>query len=95
MTTPQQVYAEGLNATAGIVYWELPNNTREGVRGRVLGYQVRRQVVTVLITVPVSVFVTIPVSVFVTVLVSVFVTVPVSVFVTIPASVFVTVPVSV
>jgi hypothetical protein len=40
VTTPQNVYANGINATAAEVFWELPNNTREGLRGKVLGYQV-------------------------------------------------------
>ncbi|XP_076455516.1 contactin-like [Babylonia areolata] len=39
ITTPQNVNAEGINATAGLVTWDLPNNTREGLRGKVLGYQ--------------------------------------------------------
>ncbi|KAL8624627.1 hypothetical protein ACOMHN_045162 [Nucella lapillus] len=40
ITTPQNVNAEGLNATAGMVHWHLPNNTRNGIRGKVLGYQI-------------------------------------------------------
>ncbi|KAK7485066.1 hypothetical protein BaRGS_00023705 [Batillaria attramentaria] len=40
MTTPQQVLAVAINSTAAWISWELPNNTREGMRGKIMGFQI-------------------------------------------------------
>lgn len=42
-TTPQKVASTAINATAMIVTWQLPNRTREDLRGKILGFQVKKK----------------------------------------------------